>query len=154
VKVVSGGGSCNYIDSLKNGVLTEVQAGGGAIGDLLYYHKANLKDHGHLMGAFILSQVISVPRDQSRAVVNAGFKSIGWHPFGGLPGFRDRDDLQVIGLSAEHARMMSADKGKAVALNRGDKLVLIPGYTDAMGFLHEEIYAIRNDIVEHVWKTV
>lgn len=154
VKIISGGGSCNYMDALNTAVLNEIQAGGGAICDLLYYNKANLKDHGHLMGALMLTQVISVPSDQGRAIANAGFKSIGIHPFGGMPGFRDRHDLQVVGLSAEHARILPVDNDKGVALVRGDKLVLIPGYTDAMGFLHKEIYAIRNDYVEHVWKTV
>ncbi|OGT45138.1 MAG: hypothetical protein A3E83_07625 [Gammaproteobacteria bacterium RIFCSPHIGHO2_12_FULL_41_20] len=153
VNVVSGGGSCNYMDCLDAGILTEIQAGGGALCDLLYYHKANLKDYGHKMGALILTQIISVPSDQSRAIGNAGFKAVGWHPFGGLPAPRDDKELRVIGLSAEHTKFEKIDKS-AVNLARGDKIVLIPGYTDAMGFLHKEIYGIRNDHVEHVWKTV
>lgn len=153
VKVVSGGGSCNYLDCLRESVLTEIQAGGGALCDLLYYHKANLKDYGHKMGALILTQIISVSSDQSRAIGNAGFKSVGWHPFGGLPEPRDCNGLRVIGLSAEHTKFEKIDKSP-VNLARGDKVVLIPGYADAMGFLHKEIYCIRNDHVEHVWKTV
>jgi len=101
----------------------------------------------------ILTQIISVPSDQSRAIGNAGFKAVGWHPFGGLPAPRDDKELRVIGLSAEHTKFEKIDKS-AVNLARGDKIVLIPGYTDAMGFLHKEIYGIRNDHVEHVWKTV
>ncbi len=154
IDVISGGGSCNYIDALNKGVVTEIQAGGGAIGDLLYFHKAHLKDHGHLIGAFLMAQIISVPADKSRAVANAGFKSVGLHPLGGLPGFRDRHDLQVVGLSAEHTRIVPINGAKEVSLSRGDKLVLIPGYMDAMGFLHKEIYAIRDDRVENVWKTI
>src|SRR5579885_1597788 len=154
VKVVSGGGSCNYMDCINNHILTEIQAGGGALCDLLYYHKANLKDHGHRMGALILTQIISSASDQSRAIGNAGFKSVGWHPFGGLPEPRDRKDLRVIGLSAEHTKFEHIQPGLPVNAGRGDKIVLIPGYTDAMGFLHKEIYAIRNDHVEQVWKTV
>lgn len=154
VEIVSAGGSCNYIDAVNNKIVTEIQAGGAAIGDQLYYHKAHLKDYEHLMGAYLLTQIISVPSDKSRAIANAGFKSIGLHPMGGLPGFRDRDDLQVVGLSAEHTRIISANGVKGVSLGRGDKLVLIPGYTDAMGFLHKEIFAIRHDKVEYVWKTV
>lgn len=153
VNVVSGGGSCNYIDCLQENVLTEIQAGGGTLCDWLYYHKANLKDHGHKMGALILTQIISVASNQSRAIGNAGFKTIGWHPFGGFPALRDRKDLHVIGLSAEHIKLENVSKS-AVNLARGDKIMLIPGYTDAMGFLHKEIYGIRNDHVEHVWKTV
>lgn len=154
VLVVSGGGSCNYMDCLAQDILTEIQAGGGVIGDLLYYHQANLKDHGHLMGSLLLTEIISMPRDQSRAIGNAGFKSAGWHPFGGLPQPRDRQDLQVIGLSAEHTKIEAVNKGEKVNLAHGDKLVLIPGYTDAMGFLHKTIFAIRNDVVEQVWSTV
>lgn len=154
VNVVSGGGSCNYPDCLEAGVLTEIQAGGGAVCDLLYYHKAGLKNHGHQIGALLLAQVISTAADQSRAIANAGFKSAGWHPFGGLPEPRDRKDLKVIGLSAEHTKIENNEHGLPVNLVHGDKLVLVPGYTDAMGLLHREIYAIRHDIVEYVWKTV
>lgn len=153
VNVVSGGGSCNYIDCLNTGILTEIQAGGGALGDLLYYHKANLKDHGHRMGALILTQIISMPSDQSRAIGDAGFKTVGWHPFGGLPEPRDHEALHVIGLSAEHTKFENRDKSP-VNLLRGNKVVLIPGYTDAMGFLYKHIYGIRNDHVQYVWKTV
>ncbi|MBA3661444.1 MAG: alanine racemase [Gammaproteobacteria bacterium] len=151
VNVISGGGSCNYIDCLQTGVLTEIQAGGGALGDLLYYHQANLKDYDHQMGSLILTQIISVPTDQSRAIGNAGFKAVGWHPFGGLPAPRDRQDLRVIGLSAEHTKLESVTPPASVDLMRGDKVVLIAAYTDALGFLHKKIYGIRNDYVEVVW---
>ena len=158
VNVVSGGGSCNYMDCLNAGVLTEIQAGGGAIGDLLYYHKANLKAHDHRMAALLLTQIISMPADKSRAIGNAGFKTTGWHPFGGLPEPRDRHDLCVIGLSAEHTKFQSISTTESfkalINLVRGDKVVLIPGYTDAMGFLHREIFGIRKDKVEVVWKTL
>lgn len=154
VHVISGGGSCNYIDCLTQGVLTELQAGGGVICDLLYYHKANLGDHGHKMGAGVLTQIVSVAADQSRAIADAGFKSAGWHPFGGFPEPRDRKDIKVIGLSAEHIKLVPTQENSQVKLAWGDKLVLIPGYTDATGFLHKKIYGIRNDIVEEAWNLV
>lgn len=155
VEVVSAGGSCNYMDCLDIGIINEIQAGGGAICDLLYYEKANLRLHGHRPAALVLSQIISMPHDRSRVIGNAGFKTTGWHPFGGLPQPRDDLGLEVVGLSAEHTRMKPIkDYNKPIDLNRGDKIVLIPGYTDAMGFLHKKIYAIRNDHVEAVWDTV
>lgn len=30
---------------------------------------------------------------------------------------------------------------------------MYPGYSDAMGFLHRKIYAVRNDKVVDVWDT-
>ncbi|MCF6777684.1 alanine racemase [Thiotrichales bacterium 19X7-9] len=156
VNVVSGGGSCNYIDCLDIGIVNEVQAGGGAICDLLYCNKANLKDHGHKSGALILTQIISMPSNKTRATGNAGFKATGWHPFGGLPQPRDRQDIEVVGLSAEHTKIKASKENddRPINMNRGDKVVLIPGYTDAMGFLHKKIYAVRNDQVVAVWDTI
>ena len=85
---------------------------------------------------------------------DAGFKSLGWHPFGGLPVPRDRKDLVVTGLSAEHTKFYPAEAGGKINISRGDKVMLIPGYTDAMGFLHKRIYAVRGDVVVAVWNTI
>lgn len=171
VDIVSGGGSCNYMDSIAGGVLTELQCGGGAVCDSLYSDKAGLAAHGHRMGALVLGQVISAPSDDpTRATANAGFKAVGWHPFGGLPLLRDHAHIRCNGLSAEHTRLIGVDgaataKAQAadvtsppvkapILVSRGDRLVFIPGYTDAMGSFHKEIIAIRRDTVVHVWKTV
>jgi 3-hydroxy-D-aspartate aldolase len=86
------------------GVINEIQAGGGAICDLLYYNKAHLKNHGHNMGALALTTIISVPSDQTRAMGNAGLKALGYHPFASLPQPRDFNNVKVIGLSAEHTK--------------------------------------------------
>ena len=156
VDVVSAGGSCNYIDCINTGVVNEIQSGGGALGDLLYCEKANLGKHGHKPGSLILAQITNTPDDGKRCVANAGFKSTGWHPFGGMPQPRDRQDLEVTGLSAEHTRMKPSQLSKSgkTDVKRGEKIVLITGYTDAMGFMHDKIYAIRNDHVEYIWETV
>lgn len=92
------------------------------------------------MGAYLLTEIISVSKDKTRAMGNAGFKAAGWHPFGGLPSPRDRDDLTVAGFSAEHTKFTIKEDS---SVKRGDKVVLYPGYTDAMGFLHRKIYAVR-----------
>jgi hypothetical protein len=128
-----------------------VQAGGGALCDLLYENdaKGGLGRHGHRHGVFVTTQVMSVSSSGERAMGDAGFKALGWHPFGGLPGIRGRPDLEVTGLSAEHCKIY-AKKGEAeeeeeaapladVRLRRGDALALIPGYVDAMGYGHSEV---------------
>eukprot|EP00005_Dracoamoeba_jomungandri_P002326 CAMPEP_0174261028 /NCGR_PEP_ID=MMETSP0439-20130205/11190_1 /TAXON_ID=0 /ORGANISM="Stereomyxa ramosa, Strain Chinc5" /LENGTH=550 /DNA_ID=CAMNT_0015345439 /DNA_START=160 /DNA_END=1809 /DNA_ORIENTATION=- len=148
VEVISGGGSSNYPDCLKTGVLTEIQAGGGAICDLLYFHKANLGDHGHKIGASVLTQIMSVPKSGDRAMGDAGFKTMGWHPFVGFPEALDRTDIEVYGFSAEHVKIKPKE---GTVLKRGDKIRLIPGYCDSMLFLHKQIYAERNGVVEGVW---
>jgi 3-hydroxy-D-aspartate aldolase len=154
VPIVSGGGSSNYPAALQVGVLTEIQAGGGALTDSLYAYKAGLIDHGHKIGSLTLTTIMSVSPQCDRAMGDAGFKSVGWHPFGGLPLLRDRTDLKVIGLSAEHTKLQSSEEGGVVNVKRGDKVVMINGYTDAMGFLHKRIFAVRGDVVEAVWQTL
>lgn len=171
VQLVSGGGSCNYPQSLAVGTLNELQCGGAAICDSLYYDRAGLKDAGHRMAALVVAQVISAPADDpTRATANAGFKAVGWHPFGGLPLLRDYPHIKCNGLSAEHTRLVGVD-GEATAaaqaldasallvkapikLQRGQRVALIPGYCDAMGSFWKEIVAVRKDVVVAVWKTV
>jgi 3-hydroxy-D-aspartate aldolase len=154
VNKVSGGGSCNYIECLDTEILTEIQAGGAILGDLVYLDKANLKQHGYKSGAFLLTQIITLPFDKRRAVGNAGFKQCGWHPFGGYPQPRDYKDMIVVGLSAEHIRFQHREVNKPLGVMQGEKIVLIPGYNDSMAFLHNEIYATRNNKVEQVWKII
>ena len=153
VAVVTGGGSCNYVDALATGVLTEVQAGGGVLCDLLYYDKAGLRAHGHrLGGALVMTTVTSAAADGSRAMGDAGFKACGWHPFGGLPRPRDHPQLDVAGLSAEHTKLIP--QPGTPCPRRGDRLLLHLGYTDAAGFLHRRVIAARGDTIESVWPTV
>eukprot|EP00750_Incisomonas_marina_P019358 INCI3301.2.p1 GENE.INCI3301.2~~INCI3301.2.p1 ORF type:complete len:360 (+),score=54.49 INCI3301.2:1147-2226(+) len=150
---VCGGGSCNYMDCLDGGVLTEVQAGGGALCDRLYKGSGGLGDHGHDYGVMVLTEITSVPKDGSRAIGDAGFKQVGWHPFGGPAQPRDRDDIEVTGLSAEHCRIFPKKGVGTVNLKRGDKIALVPGYTDAMGYGWSQLYATRDDTVVGVWAT-
>jgi D-serine deaminase-like pyridoxal phosphate-dependent protein len=156
VNIISGGGSCNYIDCLSLGIINELQAGGGAICDLLYYDKANLKDYGHKMGAMLLTTIISVP-SETRAMGDAGFKATGFHPFARFPEPRDNKNLRVVGLSAEHTRFEgynpTTDAVDKTNLKWGDKIVIYPPYSDAMGFLHRKVYTVRSDKVVDVWPT-
>ena len=116
-------GHAPVLTALKVGVITELQAGGGAITDALYYHKANLgTHHDHRIGAFIVTQVIGVSAEGTHAMADAGFKSVGWHPFGGFPLVPDRPDIEVNGLSAEHLKLKPTDTTKPIALKRGEKV--------------------------------
>ena len=151
VPVVTGGGSCNYIDALKTGVLTELQSSGGGLDDHLYHVKAGLQTHGHTPAAFVLSRVISAGSDGLRATGDAGFKALGWHPFGGLPAVWGNPNVEVIGLSAEHTKLKP--KAAEFCPKRGDKVMLIPGYMDAAGYAHRVIFAARKGVVEQVWPT-
>ncbi|PZC44435.1 MAG: 3-hydroxy-D-aspartate aldolase, partial [Chloroflexi bacterium] len=81
-----------------------------------------------------------------RAIGDAGWKTTGRHT--GLPLVDGRADLEVIGLSAEHTHYALAP---GAGVRPGDKLRLIPHYSDSTVFLHRQLHAIRDGVVEAVW---
>eukprot|EP01061_Rhynchopus_euleeides_P032565 TRINITY_DN54131_c0_g1_i1.p1 TRINITY_DN54131_c0_g1~~TRINITY_DN54131_c0_g1_i1.p1 ORF type:complete len:175 (+),score=53.15 TRINITY_DN54131_c0_g1_i1:47-526(+) len=149
--LVTGGGSSNYVDALETGVLTELEAGGFALTDKLYNASAGLGAHGHTVGCFIATTVVSVSRDGKRAMADAGFKAVGWHPFAGLPVVANNPHWEVAGLSAEHLKLKPVDPDHPQPLKVGERVVLVPGYTDAMGLNHKMIYGVRNGVVEETY---
>jgi D-serine deaminase-like pyridoxal phosphate-dependent protein len=152
VEVVSGGGSSNYPQALAVGVLNELQAGGVALCDKLYLTLAHLEQHGHVPALFVETTVMSVQQQPSRAAADAGFKSVGWHPFAGNPLIVDSDAacVEVSGMSAEHLRMRPK-AGCELNVTMHQRLRVIPGYGDSFLGAQKQIYAVRNGIVEDVW---
>ena len=63
------------------------------------------------------------------------------------PEIKDRTDVVVTGLAAEHALLSLTNSDIEI----GDKIQFISGYSDMTVFLHDQIYGTRNDRVEVVW---
>lgn len=142
VGCTSGGGTGNYWITLEQGHLTELQAGGGVLMDATY---TRMGVRGHTNALFVLTQIISTPGAR-RAVGDAGWKATGRHT--GLPLVHGRPDLEVVGLSAEHTHYRLAP---GAPVRPGDRVQLIPHYSDSTVFLHREFHAIRDEVVQAVW---
>ena len=141
--VVSCGGSGSYrITSLIPGV-TEVQAGGGVLGDVTYTEWGAQTEPG----LFILATVISRPATE-RAVVDAGRKAMNGEV--ALPVARNFSGLHLKKLNAEHGILVIDDP--SVELKVGDKLDFIAGYGDNTVFLHDYLFGVRNGKVEIAWE--
>ena len=56
--------------------------------------------------------------------------------------------MEVISLNAEHTIVAVDDD---VNLNHGDRVTLVPHYSDSTVLLHREMYAVRNNFVEEIW---
>lgn len=152
VDVVSGGGSSNYPQALAEKVINELQAGGVALCDKLYLTQAHLEQHGHEPALFVETTVVSVQQEPSRGAADAGFKSVGWHPFAGVPLIVDanRSCTDVSGLSAEHLRLRPLPHCRLnIALH--DRLRVIPGYGDSFLGTVKQIFAVQNGTVTKVW---
>lgn len=145
VDIVSAAGTGTFHVAATCPGVTEVQAGGGTFMDRLYTEKSHITDLGHALT--ILSTVVS-RRRPGRAVVDAGFKTLG--PHHGLPSVLGVEGAEFTYLSSEHGVLNVT--GDADRLKVGDRVELLPGYSDNTMFLHDEIVGTRNGRVEVVWK--
>ena len=143
IGVLSGGGSGNYRYVLKQGVLNELQAGGAALMDLTY---EQMGVEGHRRALSLVCQVVSAAH-ADRAAGDAGWKATGRHT--GLPSVVAPAGWQCVGLSAEHTHL-SRDGGEP--LRTGDRVEMIPHYSDSTVLLHRTLYAHRGGVVEEAWQ--
>ena len=143
IGVLSGGGSGNYRYVLEQGVLNELQAGGAALMDLTY---EQMVVDGHQRALSLLCQVVSAANAE-RAAGDAGWKATGRHT--GLPSVVAPKGWQCVGLSAEHTHL-ARDGGAELRI--GDRVEMVPHYSDSTVLLHRTLYAHREDVVEEEWE--
>jgi D-serine deaminase-like pyridoxal phosphate-dependent protein len=143
VTIVSGGGSGTYkITPFLAGV-TEIQAGGAIFSDMTY-QMWGVETEPCL---FVRSMVISRPTPE-RLIFDAGFKALpSW--LGRTPKPVGLPHVKSIRMSAEHGVVTLENPDVAVQI--GDAVDFIVGYTDMTLFLHDYLYGVRNGIVETVW---
>jgi len=142
-QIVSCGGTGTYSISATVPGITEIQAGGGIFGDMLYLNQYGVD---HEFALTIMSTIISRPTP-TRIVVDAGKKAMSSD--GEMPRPKDVDGIRQIKLSAEHATIeLEAPNAE---LKAGNKIEWIVGYSDTTVMLHEEMYATRDGKVEVVW---
>jgi D-serine deaminase-like pyridoxal phosphate-dependent protein len=85
----------------------------------------------------------SVP---GRAIADAGWKSSGMHT--GLPRAVSPEGVSVLRLNAEHTIL---ERAEGATVQPGDRVTLVPHYSDSTVLLHRQMYAVRNGHVEEVW---
>ncbi len=141
VDIVSCGGSGSYEIVADIEGVTEAQAGGGCLMDHFY------RDLCHVdleQALFVVASVGSRP-SEDRAIIDAGWKAMP-HMLA-TPSTRDREGIDVIQVYAEHSKLaVSGDADPKI----GERIVFIPGYSDATTVLHNEFLGIRNDVVVEV----
>jgi D-serine deaminase-like pyridoxal phosphate-dependent protein len=141
--IVSAGGTGSFPITGTLGVATELEAGGAIFMDLFYRNKCHIE--GMDFALTVLTTVISRP-EATRAVIDAGRKTLS--PDLHLPAVKDRADLNVQWLSAEHGILGVQE---SASLSIGDKLELIPGYGDWTTVLHDHYFVFRGNRLEAIW---
>jgi D-serine deaminase-like pyridoxal phosphate-dependent protein len=140
VEIVSCGGTGTYAVTSRIEGVTEIQAGGGVLGDVRYRDEYHVD---HACALTVWTTVISRP-SPTRVILDAGWKAMAQFPT--LPQPMGLDDVKDIRLSAEHARIdLHAPSERP---QRGERVQCIVGYSDSTVFLHDVLYAMRNGLVE------
>lgn len=143
VSIVSCGGTGTYWITCTVPGVTEIQAGGGIFHDVHY-----AVDYGvdHEFAMTIIATVTSRPTP-TRIVTDAGHKTMNGNQ--GTPRPLGVEGVKRLRLSAEHGTIDLEVPNHQLRV--GDKIEFIVGYSDFTTYVHEEMFAIRNGIVEQVW---
>jgi D-serine deaminase-like pyridoxal phosphate-dependent protein len=142
-RIISAGGSGSYQYSADVPGITEIQAGGGTFACQYYTQVCHVT--GHFPAVTLLATVVSRPA-ADRAILDIGLKSISQHRT--PPILRDYPDCPVTSLSAEHATIQVSARS---SLNIGEKLHVVPGYSDFTFVLHDRVLGVREGRVQCVW---
>jgi D-serine deaminase-like pyridoxal phosphate-dependent protein len=146
IDIVSCGGTGTFPYCAQQPGVTEVQVGGAIFSDEHY------RTHYHCdypCALTILATVTSRP-NPARIILDAGKKAMSGDA--ALPRPLDLGDVRNIRLSAEHTTIELNSPSDFPRI--GDKVALVVGYSDTTVHLHEQIVAVRGDIVEAIWNVV
>jgi D-serine deaminase-like pyridoxal phosphate-dependent protein len=143
VEIVSCGGTGTYWLSAFFPGVTEIQAGGGALGDLTYRERLGVD---HECALSVLATVTSRPTP-TRVICDAGRKALSTDAVAPRP--VGVEGVVSVGFSAEHGRLELATPSPRPRL--GDRIALLVGYADTTVHLHDEMYGVRDGVVEAAW---
>ena len=143
VNIVSAGGTGTAMITGRLPRITEIQAGSYVFMDGRY---KTIEGVDFDCALTLLTTVISRPLPE-RIIIDAGMKTLT-HEFG-LPRFKEREDLELVGLSEEHGTVKLKDP--SVSLKPGDKLEIVPSHGDTTLNIHDCYYGLRNGRVAAIW---
>jgi D-serine deaminase-like pyridoxal phosphate-dependent protein len=142
-RIISAGGSGSYQLTADIAGITEIQAGGGIFACQYYTQACHVT--GHRAAISVLATVVSRPYPD-RATLDTGQKAVS--QFKASPVLRDYPNCPFISLSAEHATVALDAKTN---LEIGEKVHIVPGYSDFTFVLHDRALGVRGGRVEAVW---
>jgi D-serine deaminase-like pyridoxal phosphate-dependent protein len=150
-EVVSVGSTPSAMSIGKAAGVTELRPG-----NYVFYDRVQLKLGScteDQIAASVMATVISRP-GPDRAIIDAGNKTMctdNAADFGNTIGLVvGHPELTFNYSSEEHGRITS--KTGKMKLKVGDRVRLIPNHACGMVNMHDEVYAVRGDMVEAVWK--
>ena len=141
--IVSAGGTGSCAITATCPGVTELQAGGLIFMDAFYRHRCGVTAFDFALK--LVATVVGRPAPD-RAIIDAGRKSQYADAHNSL--VVGREDMRVVRLSAEHGELQLDESARGLKI--GDRIELIPGYSDLTNVLHDEFYGIRGGKLEAV----
>lgn len=145
--IVSCGGTGSYLYTLKHPDVTELQAGGAIFMDAFYRYMCHVPDLKYAMT--VIATVVSRPAPD-RAIIDAGRKTLNIEQT--KPLVMNRPGIEVSRLSAEHGQLTLSPEAQDLRI--GERLTILPGYSDLTAVLHNEFYGLRDGRLEVIWPLV
>jgi len=143
IEILSCGGTGTYWISATQEGITEIQAGGGIFCDIRYRNAFGV-DHDYALT--VLSSVTSRPTP-TRIICDAGKKTMSTDA--SVPEPIGIANVESVGCSAEHGTINLTEPADHPKVS--EQVEFVVGYSDTTVMLHNEIYGIRNGLVETVW---
>ena len=152
--------TCRYMKEGKFPEITEVHPGQCVIGDILYMR--GLGNTRETCAVTVLTTVMSTSHPD-HAVLDAGYKAFGadsiiahreapgffWKGKPSFGSIQGRPDLWLGALPAESSCIYYMDPEKKLSL--GERLEIVPNNATLVINLHDEIYGVRNGVVERIF---
>lgn len=149
-EIVSAGGTGSYQITATHPAVTELQAGGGIFADPFYAERCGVSG---LSPALRMIATVVSRGSLDRAVLDTGRKAIhpDIHPPQVLSHLNGRPiaDAVPTQYSAEHLTLQLGPQAQDLMV--GDRILLIPGYSDHTTVLHNRFYGIRDGQIECIW---
>ena len=151
--------TCRYKKEGKFPEITEIHPGHVVIGDMMYVSGGG--ETLEQCAVTVLTTTVSTAHDEW-VIIDAGYKTLGRDPLIGTqdkPGFswkgmtrmgviKGRPDLFLGVLAAESGFLYYIDPKKR--LNLGERLEIIPNNVTGVINTHEQMYGVRNGLIEMV----
>ena len=147
VEVVSGGGTGSEAVSKQIGC-TETRIGSYVFEGLRRINRNDNPPNPHTCAERMILTVVSTPTPD-RVIVDGGAKTFTSYPPTPYGYIVEDPDAQIYGMSVEHGHIDVSKSDRAYKV--GDRLSVIPLHQGMTTNLHDEVYAVRNGVVEAIW---
>ena len=145
--IVSCGGTGSFTYATQHPAVTEVQAGGGIFMDDFYRDNCQVTEMQPALT--LVATIVSRPAVE-RAIMDAGRKSLNQEL--AKPRVISHAGIELSSLSAEHGALKLLQEANGdQQLRIGDRVELMPGYSDWTCVLHDHLLGFRDGRLEVVW---